>query len=222
MGKENKEAFNCLPWAFLAFGCVGLEIVALLAEGVIYGSFSFGEWTTAAKLGHWAVTCILWGTSGYAIIRYMGKMGIDVFGKGQKLSAKNWLGVFICILLSAAFSWISWGGRFKPAVEFAGLGPLKFCFQYLYYLFESLLMILTITLAQKYFDGKLHGKFARYLPSGGIFLGLTWGLMHTFSKGSLLVGLECLITALLYGAAYLAVKKDWRYAYPVIALMFMV
>ena len=59
------------------------------------------------------------------------------------------------------------------------------------------------------------------LPYGGIILGLTWGLMHIFTKGSVGIGLLSAFGGFLFGAVYLLVNKDYRKALPIIALLFM-
>ena len=59
------------------------------------------------------------------------------------------------------------------------------------------------------------------IPYGGIVLGLTWGLSHIFTKGSVVVGLLCAVAGFLFGAAYLFVNKDYRKALPIITLLFI-
>lgn len=49
--------------------------------------------------------------------------------------------------------------------------------------------------------------------------GLTWGLVHILTKG-LATGLGCLVMSILYGIVYLLLKKNIRYAYIIISLMF--
>ena len=59
------------------------------------------------------------------------------------------------------------------------------------------------------------------IPYGGIILGLTWGLAHIFTKGSLAIGLLSAFGGFLFGAAYLFVNKDYRKALPIITLLFI-
>ena len=49
--------------------------------------------------------------------------------------------------------------------------------------------------------------------------GLTWGLVHILTK-DLATGLGCLVMSILYGIVYLLLKKNIRYAYIIISLMF--
>ena len=48
---------------------------------------------------------------------------------------------------------------------------------------------------------------------------LTWGLIHILTK-DLVTGLGCLVMSLLYGGVYLLLKKNIRYAYIIILLIF--
>lgn len=97
-------------------------------------------------------------------------------------------------------------------------GPLLFVFQYIYYLAEGFLISLIIIFGQKACEVWFRNE---KLPYGGIILGLTWGLAHIFSKGSLWVGILAALGGFLLGTAYLFVNKDYRKALPVIALLFI-
>lgn len=59
------------------------------------------------------------------------------------------------------------------------------------------------------------------IPYGGIVLGLTWGLAHFFTKGSLVVGLLSAIGGFLFGAVYLLVNKDCRKTLSIVTLLFI-
>lgn len=57
---------------------------------------------------------------------------------------------------------------------------VRFIFQNVYYLFEAALILLTIAFGQKFGESlfKRDG-----LPYGGMFLALTWGLIHILLQG---------------------------------------
>ncbi|WP_200789781.1 hypothetical protein [Clostridium fallax] len=95
---------------------------------------------------------------------------------------------------------------------------MKFIFQYIYYIFEAVLVLLIIVFGQK--AGEMSFKNKR-LPWGGFLLGVTWGLIHLLTKGDLVIGLILCLASVLYGIAYLAVKKNIYIAYPIIFLMFV-
>lgn len=102
--------------------------------------------------------------------------------------------------------------------EFEKKGALLFTFQHIYYAFETVLFLLIIVFAQKAFE-----TWFRHpdIPYGGIICGLTWGFAHTFTKGSLLAGMEGILFGFLMGAAYLFAGRDVRKAYAVLLVMFI-
>ena len=106
----------------------------------------------------------------------------------------------------------------EGVLEWNARGPLLFVFQYIYYLAEGFLISLIIVFGQKACEKWFHNE---KIPYGGIVLGLTWGLAHIFTKGSLAVGLLSAVGGFLFGAAYLLVNKDYRKALPIIILLFI-
>lgn len=60
----------------------------------------------------------------------------------------------------------------------------------------------------------------RNIPYGGIICGLTWGLAHIFTKGSLVTGANGLVYGFLFGVAYLVVGRDIKKTWLVLFLMF--
>jgi hypothetical protein len=94
--------------------------------------------------------------------------------------------------------------EYRAVMRMAGgsppLGMFMLCMQLLYYAAEGVLMV--------YIVAKGSEAVAAWRPSwpvwldglgGGLLLGLTWGLPHILSKGSLYVGLAGMLQSLLYG-----------------------
>lgn len=123
----------------------------------------------------------------------------------------------IIISISILYTSSVWKG-FKPVIELSDLGVAKFLIQYIYYAFESLLMVLIIAHGQKAFDNWFAIK---YIPFGGILLAVTWGLIHIFTQG-VATGIYAIIQAILYGSIYIILNKDYKFTYMAIALMFMI
>lgn len=102
--------------------------------------------------------------------------------------------------------------------EWESRGPLLFTFQYLYYFAEGFLISIVIVFGQlaceKWFKND-------EIPYGGIILGLTWGLGHIISKGNVMTGVLSALGGFLFGVVYLFVNKDYRKAFPIITLLFM-
>ncbi len=182
-----------------------LEVAVLLCEGLIYGHTNVFEYTVLQNVIHWMITCALWGTTVFFVIKHAkNKYGFDLLKKSEKMKTWQWLVVFACIVFSVFVSYISWDG-FKVVKEFNNLGLVKFIFQYIYYIFETMLFTLIIVFGQKACE--LIFKNDK-IPYGGIVVALTWGLSHIFTKGDLMVGLASALVGFIFGAVYLLVNKD--------------
>lgn len=127
-------------------------------------------------------------------------------------------------LVTLIISLISWGG-FKVVKELLygvenigiGLGIIRFAIQYIYYFLEVILMVTIISLSQETWDSYFPHKT---IPFGGIVLAVVWGQIHIAFHG-VLDGTITTICALLYGCAFLAMKKNIKYAFLLIFFMFI-
>lgn len=214
--KENISGFDYLKLALLAFAGLGLEIILVLIEPIIYSQpVDFKNWTV---ISHWVLTYIIWGLSIFFIIKYSIEK-YDFKLKDSDVSPKMWQYIVVTMLitLSLIISYMSWGG-FKVMIEFSKLGILKFSMQYFYYLIETMLFTLIIVFGQKAFEKWFkHEK----IPYGGIICALTWGLGHIFTKSSLEVGILCAVVGFGFGSVYLLLNRDIIKTFPVIFLMFI-
>lgn len=214
MKKASGTSF--LSLSLLAFAGLGLE--ALLAFGIepwIYGA-SLGAWTTLQNIVHWVITCILWGGVSWYLIRSAKKeYGFDIFQKGQKMAAWQWALTAVFVIGSLVLSYIDWNGS-KVIREFLANGPVKFVFQYIYYVFETVLVTLILVFGQMAFEAWFHRP---NIPYGGIIVAITWGIGHFFTK-DFVTGVVCMISGLAFGSVYLLVNRDIRKAFPILFVMF--
>jgi len=189
-------------------------------EPLVFGSSvtdNSAEWQHILYL---FIVSLTWGTIAYLLIRTAkNKLGFDVFIKGEKM--KLW-GIFFAILLivlSGGSKWLAMGG-FKPVLEFQHHGALPFTFQYIYYIFETLMFLLIIVFGQKAFELWTN---KRKVPWGGIICGLTFGVTHIISRGQfdLALGIYSTIIGFLFGVAYLLANRDFRKSYIILFLMFV-
>lgn len=213
-----KKGYKFLELSLYAFGGLGIEaLLAFLIEPIIYNK-NLSDFSVKENILHWIMTCAIWGIISYVLIRRAKKSyDFDIFKYKDSIGLINWIICFMLLSTSVVFSFISWDG-FKVAKEFAYNGWLKFIFQYIYYVFEAILFVLIIVFAQK--AGEIWFKI-KNIPWGGIFVALTWGLAHIFTKGDLIIGISALTVGLLYGIAYLVSKKNLYIAFPLILLMFI-
>ena len=204
--------------ALLAFAGLGLEVlIGLVIEPVLYG-VQMGEWNTWQNIIHWIITCIVWGIVTYFLIRYSKKKyEFDLFKKAEPMKMWQWIAVAACIAFSLVVSFMDWNGS-KVLKEFYYNGWLKFIFQYIYYMFETALFMLIIVFGQKAFEKWFQSD---KIPYGGIAVALTWGLVHTFTKGSIASGLISALGGFLFGVVYLLVNRDIKKTYLLLLIMFV-
>lgn len=218
--EQNKQGkgLDYLCLALYAFGGLGLEILLAFAiEPVLYGR-SMSQWSVMETIIHWILTCILWGMMTICLInKAMKNYAFDVFQYKPMLKKVQWLKVMILGIGIVAISYWDWNG-FKIIKEYQNKGLIKFIFQYIYYFFEVGLFTLIIVFGQK--AGELWFKTAK-IPFGGMVLGLSWGLAHILTKGSIRMGLELLVVSIVFGSIYLILRKDIKKAYLVLAILFV-
>lgn len=213
---KNIKGLDYLNIALLAFAGLGLELVLIWVEPLIYGQpVLFENWTI---MSHWIVTCILWATVIFLILMYAYKT-YDFKLNESFCKVKPWQYALVIVLIALALfsSYSSWGG-FKAEKEFEKLGNIKFILQYLYYFFETGLFTLIIVFAQKAFEKWFKNES---IPYGGIICAVTWGFAHIFTKSSIETGLLSAILGFGFGSVYLLLNRDIRKTFPVIFLMFV-
>lgn len=207
--KANSST-DYIGYALYAFGGLGIEILLMMIETNLYGQTS-GAWSAIKHIIHWTITCFIWGCLGTVLVKQL-----PVIPK-KSIKKKNLILAIMIISLSTIYTSLVWKG-FKPIIELSNLGVAKFLIQYIYYAFESFLMMLIIAHGQKAFENWF--SHIRIIPFGGMILAVTWGLIHIFTQGTS-TGIYAVIQALLYGSFYMVLNKDYKISYIAIALMFM-
>lgn len=211
MGKElhKESAMDYLGYALYAFGGLGIEILLMMIERNLWGVHA-SEWTRNQNIIHWGVTCAVWGMFSVVLLKKATKVSI-------KVKDINWLSVSALVICSIMYTSYVWGG-FKPAIELNSNGIIKFTVQYIYYAFESMLILLIIAHGQKSFETLM--KKCVNLPVGGFLLAITWGVIHILTQG-INTGIYACIQSVFFGIMYLFLKRDIKFSYIAITLMFM-
>ncbi len=203
--------------ALLAFSGLGMELaLGFGVEPLLFGK-SFAEYTVWENVLHWVVTCIVWFAVAYALVKFSQKRGFDFLAQKERLNGYNWSTAAVLLVISIAASLWDWNG-IKIIKEYEYNGLIKFIFQYIYYIMETVLVLLIIIFGQH--AGELWFKH-HHVPWGGVLVALTWGLVHMLTKNDLQAGLLSAGSGLLFGIAYLAVRRNVYIAYPLILLMFV-
>lgn len=216
MGKKV-TGWDYFSLGMAAFAGLGLEVLyAFLLEPMIYG-VTMEDWNISQTITHWIITCISWGIVGYLLILASEKKyQFDIFETADKMEKWQWVFVILCVVIALVASYIDWKG-FKIIREFQSKGVLLFVFQYIYYAFETVLFMLIIIFTQKAFEVWYKRK---NIPYGGIICGITWGLAHAFTKGSIWIGLQGIVLGVLLGVTYLLVNRDIKKTYIALFIMF--
>ena len=217
MEEKKIKGMDYLGLGLYAFGGLGMEVLyAYLLEPVLYGG-PMQEWSSIQTIMHWILTCITWGIFAAVLIgKSERKYDYPLLKKGDKMTLTR---VVLCLIFIAAAFWldyVAWGGC-KVYLEYVGKGLLLFVFQYIYYVFETMLFLLIVVFGQKACETWFHRE---NFPFGGVICGLTWGLAHMFTK-DILTGILGLLLGVALGSVYLIVNRDLRKAYIVMFLMFV-
>ncbi len=146
------------------------------------------------------------------------------FYHDEKPTYKHLLLGILILAISFTVSYINWGD-FKIVSELmygirnmgTGIGIAYFIAQYIYYFLEVILLFNIIKFAQQ--AGELLFDKIK-IPYGGIALSLLWGLYHIIPHG-IIDGLTTTFFAFLMGIAYLVMRKNQRYAFLLILLIFI-
>ena len=218
MKQKGEKGWDYFCLSLLAFGGLGLEVLLAFVIEPMFFKTPMQNWSSTQNVIHWIATCTVWGLVAYLLVRDAKRnLNFSIFQVTAKPSWGQWIGIVACVILSLIISYLSWDG-FKVLKEFAYNGWLKFIFQYIYYVFETVLFLLIIVFGQQAFEKWFkHSGF----PYGGIVVALTWGLVHTLTKGDLIVGVTCAAGGLLYGIVYLLANRNVRIAFPVLVIMFI-
>lgn len=208
--QKANSGIDYIGYALYAFGGLGIEILLMMIETNLYRQPS-EIWSATAHMIHWMITCFIWACLGIVLVKQLPSTPKNTIGK------KNVILAIINIAASILITSLVWKG-FKPMIEFSNLGMDMFLIQYIYYAFESLMIMLIVSHGQKAFE--VWSDTIKPIPFGGILLAVTWGLIHIFTQG-VSTGIYAVVQALLYGSIYVILNKSYKISYVAIAFMFM-
>ena len=218
VNEKNVKGMDYIWLALTAFGGLGMELLyGYLLEPMIYGA-QMKDWTTWQTIVHWIITCITWGIMAWYVVKSAKKdCGFDLFAKSEPIKLWQWVATAACAAICLFSTYLDWGGS-KLLMEFQRRGPLKFTFQYIYYLFEVVLFMLIIVFGQKAFEVWFKKE---NIPYGGIVVALTWGMAHWFTKGELAAGLYTAFGGFCFGVVYLLLNRNIKWTYVALCIMFI-
>jgi len=214
------------------FFVLGSEFLVLFIDVYVDGRTmsQFGVWSIHwyAAIIHWAITILVWGTAIAFTIRWTRRRGtisgLLTFDVNSKTAL--WIGVVVILLVVGTAFERGLSGLGVPEVvrEYRGFIrkygefalPVTVA-QYVYYFFESELVVLVTALFQR--AGELWSKKSS-VPWGGIGLLLTWGGAHFLSHPE--GALYTTIYAMVIGSVYLLSSKNFLPTYCTVILAFFI
>lgn len=155
-----------------------------------------------------------------------------VFSKEPRPSKTQWTMISVSVTAFIVYCFIDNGDKHIAVISSIKdiTSAVESIMMYLLYAVEAILITLIIVFGQK--GGDVAFKKALWIPYGGIFLGLCWGIMHfityvsTLQLGgslpdALLSSVIMLLYGILFGVFYVLIGKKPLYALPFIAAAFV-
>ena len=222
MVKEVKWTKH-LWMSLLSFGAFMLEYLSIFVIEVIYLHVDIQNYTMQQRSIHCMIMVFMWAFFISVLLLFSGKH-YHFPVKGNKrgiISLENWIVTFACFIGCKIMTFIDWH-TLKIIGEAQGKTVFQFCMQYLYYIFEVMLVFLIIIYGQKAIETLL--KKESPIPFGGIILAMTWGVFHFVSRGvglEIWNGISTMIFSILSGVMYLRLNRKCLYSYLFIAIGYL-
>ncbi len=199
----------------ITFGVILVDLVVTLFDKLFWGDqyadiIVESPWNLLFT--HMIVTVILWGIGIVYIVKYIKKNSNEVIDFKLKQKWKFYIGAFLLGVLFMIIEMIFYKEatpqflrEYSVFEHYYGSKAIYLSImQNIYYLAESVLVVLLLSLSHYTFEKWFKNT---KIPYAGIFLGLTWGVVH-FIKGPL-VGLVVTLGAVLIGHIYIVSGRKW-------------
>lgn len=209
--------------SLLSFGAFMLEYFSVFVIESIILHVDIWNYTTNSRSVHCMIMAFMWAVVIAALLIFSQKRFHFPLRKNRedKLSLKNWFIASACLIGCKILTFIDWH-TLKVVGEAQGKNTYQFCAQYLYYIFEVMLVLLIILYGQKAIETLL--KKESPIPFGGMILAVTWGAFHFVSRGvglEIWNGISTMIFSVLSGVMYLRLNKKCLYSYLFIAIGYL-
>ena len=167
--------------SLLSFGAFMLEFLSIFGIEVIFLHVDIQNYTTHQRSIHCIIMVFMWAFFIGVLLLFSRKYYHfpERGNKGDKISLKNWIVTLACFIGCKIMTFIDWH-TLKIIGEAQGKNIFQFCAQYLYYIFEVVLVVLIIIYGQKAIETLL--KKESLIPFGGIILAMTWGVSFRIKR----------------------------------------
>lgn len=209
--------------SLLSFGAFMLEYLSIFVIEAVFLRVDIQNYTMQQKSIHCIIMVFMWVFFIGVLLLFSRKhYRFPVRGnRTDKISLKNWIVTLGCFIGCKIITFIDWH-TLKIVGEAQGKTVFQFCVQYLYYIFEVMLVLLIIIYGQKAIETLL--KKESPIPFGGIILAMTWGAFHFVSRGvgiEIWNGISTMIFSVLSGVMYLRLNRKCLYSYLFIAMGYL-
>ena len=209
--------------SLLSFGAFMLEYLSIFVIEAIVLHVDIQNYTAHQRSVHCIIMSFMWAVF-IGILLLFSKKHYRFPTRGNqedKISLKNWIITLACFTGCKIMTFIDWH-TLKVIGEAQSKTIFQFCSQYLYYIFEVMLVILIIIYGQKAVETFI--KKENSIPFGGIILAMTWGIFHFVSRGvgiEIWNGISTIIFSVLSGLIYIKLNRNWLYSYLFIAMGYL-
>ena len=209
--------------SLLSFGAFMLEYLSIFVIEAIVLHVDIQNYTAHQRSVHCIIMSFMWAVF-IGILLLFSKKHYRFPTRGNqedKISLKNWIITLACFTGCKIMTFIDWH-TLKVIGEAQSKTIFQFCAQYLYYIFEVMLVILIIIYGQKAVETFI--KKENSIPFGGIILAMTWGIFHFVSRGvgiEIWNGISTIIFSVLSGLIYIKLNRNWLYSYLFIAMGYL-
>lgn len=212
-----------LRLSLLSFGAFMLEYLSIFVIEAMLLHIDIRNYTAQQRSIHHIIMVFMWAVFIGVLLLFSKKYyrfptsGIQE----EKISPKNWIVTLACFIGCKIMTFIDWH-TLKVIGEAQGKTTFQFYAQYLYYIFEVMLVTLIIIYGQKAVETFL--KKESSIPFGGIILAMTWGIFHFISRGvgiEIWNGISTMILSVLSGEIYLKLNRKWLHSYLFIAMGYL-
>ena len=209
--------------SLLSFGAFMLEYLSIFVIEVPFLHMDIQNYTMQQRSIHCIIMVFMWAFFIGALLLFSRKHYHfpEKWNKAGKISLKNWVVTLVSFIGCKILTFIDWH-TLKIVGEVQGKTIFQFCAQYLYYLFEVMLVLLIIIFGQKAIETLL--KKESPIPFGSIILAMTWGAFHFISRGvglEIWNGISTMIFSVLSGVMYLRLNRKCLYSYLFIAMGYL-
>jgi hypothetical protein len=239
MKEKQLTGWKFFSIGLMAFLGLGFDLFVIGLDLLVFGSdFNYNNpfqnpWYML--LFHWCVVITLWIVFIIFLVKWLAKKGVREEVFSLKITKATAFYCLLAVLFSfgLAFLEIPLYGRdgfgFQIAREYQRFieqqgpthGLILSITQNVYYIFESMLVLLLLALTHRAGE-KWFGKYvwSKFIPFGGIFLMLTWGLGH-FTHGVFSM-IWITVFALMAGIFFILNQKRVLPTYIFIWMLFVI